>query len=60
MNNFECGVLTFKVIILLVDLFELLAELVEPVIPVPLDLLNTNQLHLVLLHLPEHLLVKSL
>lgn len=42
------------------DFFELLPQLIEPVVSISLDLDDTHQLHFVLLHLCEYLFVELL
>lgn len=52
--------LPFERVILACHCIEFGPESVDPVVPVPLDFLNPNELHLVVLHLIEHVLVHLL
>ena len=54
------GVIPLKEVEFASDRIQLRPEFVNTVIPVLLDLLDSDQLHLVVLHLVEHVLVKFL
>ena len=58
--NFHRCVFPLEYVELASDGVQLSPEFVNTVIPVLLDLLDSDQLHLVVLHLVEHVLVKFL
>ena len=60
MYYFEGGVLLFELIEFMSKFFKLLAETIQSVVSVSLDLLDTHELHFVILHLLEHGLIQDL